>query len=60
MVTSSFLSGQCASEHQHLTFVLTLVFAVQLLSLVVQIFFSQMLNIQKPLNNVIHGAVYER
>lgn len=35
-------------------------FTVQFLSLVVQIFFSQMLYIQKSLNNFIHGAIYER
>lgn len=47
------------SSDWHLTFALTLVFTVQLLSLVVQILFSQMLDIQEPLDNFIHGSIYE-
>ena len=39
---------------------LTLVFTVQLLPLVVQILFSQMLNIQEPLHDLIHRPIYER
>lgn len=34
-------------------------FTVQLLSLVVQVFLSQMLNIQEALHNLINRAVYE-
>lgn len=37
----------------------TLVFAVQLLSLVVQIFLSQMLNIQEPLHYLIDSPIYK-
>lgn len=38
----------------------TLVFAVQLLPLVVQIFLGQVLDVQEALHYLIHSAVYER
>lgn len=43
----------------HPTFALTLVLTVQLLSLVVQILFSQVLDVQEPLDNFVHGSIYE-
>lgn len=42
-----------------LTPALTLVLTVQLLPLVVQVLLSQVLNVQKPLDNLVHGAIYE-
>lgn len=47
------------SLHFRLNRTPTLVFAVQLLSLVVQIFLSQMLNVQEPLHYLIDSPIYE-